>query len=115
MLNFLWSLFIGGVLGLIAGAGTKEGKAMLNFLWSLFIGGVLGLIAGAILGKEVPGGVSGNIIIGFLGSWLGEFLLGPLGPELGGFYLIPALLGAIFCLALYSFVARRIRERPKKE
>ncbi|MBE8861909.1 GlsB/YeaQ/YmgE family stress response membrane protein, partial [Enterococcus faecium] len=50
-----------------------------------------------------------------LGSWLGEFLLGPLGPELGGFYLIPALLGAIFCLALYSFVARRIRERPKKE
>ncbi len=67
------------------------------------------------LGKEVPGGVSGNIIIGFLGSWLGEFLLGPLGPELGGFYLIPALLGAIFCLALYSFVARRIRERPKKE
>ena len=80
---------------------------MLNFLWSLFIGGVLGLIAGAILGKEVPGGVSGNIIIGFLGSWL--------GPELGGFYLIPALLGAIFCLALYSFVARRIRERPKKE
>ncbi len=51
----------------------------------------------------------------FLGSWLGEFLLGPLGPELGGFYLIPALLGAIFCLALYSFVARRIRERPKKE
>ena len=88
---------------------------MLNFLWSLFIGGILGLIAGAILGKEVPGGVSGNIIIGFLGSWLGEFLRGPLGPELGGFYLIPALLGAIFCLALYSFVARRIRERPKKE
>ncbi len=71
---------------------------MLNFLWSLFIGGILGLIAGAILGKEVPGGVSGNIIIGFLGSWLGEFLLGPLGPELGGFYLIPALLGAIFAL-----------------
>ncbi len=34
----------------------------------------------------------------FLGSWLGEFLLGPLGPELGGFYLIPALLGAIFAL-----------------
>ena len=66
--------------------------------------------------KGSPGRcVSGNIIIGFLGSWLGEFLLGPLGPELGGFYLIPALLGAIFCLALYSFVARRIRERPKKE
>ena len=48
---------------------------MLNFLWSLFIGGILGLIAGAILGKEVPGGVSGNIIIGFLGSWLGELFI----------------------------------------
>lgn len=87
---------------------------MLNFLWSLFIGGILGLIAGAILGKEVPRRIW-KYHYRFLGSWLGEFLLGPLGPELGGFYLIPALLGAIFCLALYSFVARRIRERPKKE
>ena len=43
----------------------KGGKGDAEFLWSLFIGGILGLIAGAILGKEVPGGVSGNIIIGF--------------------------------------------------
>ena len=82
---------------------------MLNFLWSLFIGGILGLIAGAILGKEVPGGVSGNIIIGFLGSWLGEFLLGPLGPELGGFYLIPALLGAI--IHLWQDVSENVQRK----
>lgn len=88
---------------------------MLNFLWLLFIGGVLGLIVGVILGKEVLGGVFGNIIIGFLGSWFGEFLLGLLGLEFGGFYLILVLLGVIFCFVFYLFVVRCIREWLKKE
>ncbi len=87
---------------------------MLNFLWSLFIGGVLGLIAGAILGKEVPGGVSGNIIIGFLGSSLGEFLLGPLGPELGGFYLIPSIIGCNF-LPCSLFICGKTHQGTTKE
>lgn len=84
---------------------------MLHFLFSLIVGGVIGLIAGLVLGKEVPGGVTGNIAIGFLGSWLGEFILGDLGPEIAGFYLIPALLGAISCLGIYSYATRRFREK----
>ncbi len=45
---------------------------MIHFLFSLIVGGILGFIAGAVLNEDVPGGVTGNIIIGFFGSWLGE-------------------------------------------
>lgn len=47
---------------------------MLGFIWSLIVGGVLGAIGGMILGKDVPGGMIGNIIVGFLGSWSQETL-----------------------------------------
>ncbi|MBF8807204.1 MAG: GlsB/YeaQ/YmgE family stress response membrane protein [Enterococcus lacertideformus] len=66
---------------------------MLHFLLLLIVGGLLGLIAGLILNEEVPGGIIGNIVIGFLGSWTGEFGLGKLGPSIKGFYLIPSLIG----------------------
>lgn len=82
---------------------------MIHFLFSLIVGGILGFVAGAVLNEDVPGGVTGNIIIGFFGSWLGEFVLGDLGPSISGFYLIPSLIGALFCLALYSFTADYLR------
>ncbi|WP_373792555.1 GlsB/YeaQ/YmgE family stress response membrane protein, partial [Jeotgalibaca porci] len=33
----------------------------MGLIWSLIVGGVLGAIAGAIMGKDVPGGIIGNI------------------------------------------------------
>lgn len=42
----------------------------MGFIWSLIVGGVLGAVAGMILGKDVPGGIIGNIIVGFIGSWI---------------------------------------------
>lgn len=81
---------------------------MLSFIWSVIVGGVLGAIAGAILGKDVPGGVVGNIIVGFIGSWVGTMLLGSFGPTLGGFPIISALIGAVICIAVYSFIAKRM-------
>lgn len=77
---------------------------MLSFLGALVVGSVLGMIAGAILGKDVPGGCTGNIVVGALGSWLGELILGEFGPVIIDVYLIPALLGAILCLVIYYFI-----------
>ena len=66
----------------------------MGFIWSLIIGGIIGWLAGLILGRDVPGGVIGNIIAGFIGAWIGS-ALGGWGPVIGGFYILPALLGAI--------------------
>ncbi|WP_040207062.1 GlsB/YeaQ/YmgE family stress response membrane protein [Neobacillus jeddahensis] len=81
----------------------------MGFIWSLIIGGVIGWGAGLILGRDVPGGILGNIIAGFIGAWLGSLLLGGWGPVIGGFYLIPALIGAIVVVFIVSLILRGMK------
>ncbi|WP_106450957.1 GlsB/YeaQ/YmgE family stress response membrane protein [Trichococcus alkaliphilus] len=82
----------------------------MDFLWSLIVGGVLGALAGAFLGKNVPGGIIGNIIAGFVGSWLGVTLFGAWGPAIGGFYIAPALIGAIILILIVSLIMKSMRK-----
>ena len=84
---------------------------MFSFIWYLIIGGILGWLAGVILGKDIPGGIIGNIIAGFLGSWIGTSLIGEWGPNLGGFYIVPALVGAVVLIFIVSLVLRNTRSR----
>ena len=81
----------------------------MGFIWSLIIGGVIGWLAGLILGRDVPGGVIGNIIAGFIGAWLGSLILGNWGPEIGSFFIVPALIGAIVLVLIVSFVMKSMR------
>ena len=83
----------------------------MEFLWSLIVGGILGALAGAFLGKDVPGGIIGNIIAGFIGSWLGITLFGAWGPAIGGFYIVPALAGAIILIFIVSLIMRSMRTK----
>ena len=79
----------------------------MGWLWSLIVGGIIGWLAGVILGRDIPGGVVGNIIAGFIGSWLGNQLLSGFGPEMGGFFVIPSLIGAIILILIVSFILKR--------
>ncbi|MBP2076544.1 GlsB/YeaQ/YmgE family stress response membrane protein [Oceanobacillus polygoni] len=85
----------------------------MGFIWSLIIGGILGWIASLITGRDIPGGVFGNIIAGIIGAWLGTLLLGQWGPVMGGFYIVPALIGAIVLILVVSFVMRSMRRNTK--
>ncbi|EKN66526.1 hypothetical protein BABA_15492 [Neobacillus bataviensis LMG 21833] len=78
----------------------------MGFIWSLIIGGIIGWLAGLIMGRDVPGGIIGNIIAGFIGAWLGSLLLGGWGPVIGGFYFIPALIGAIALVFILSLILK---------
>ncbi|WP_438432539.1 GlsB/YeaQ/YmgE family stress response membrane protein [Gorillibacterium sp. sgz500922] len=78
----------------------------MGFIWSLIIGGIIGWLAGMIMGRDIPGGIIGNIIAGFIGAWLGSLILGEWGPETGGFYLIPALIGAVVLVFIVSLILR---------
>lgn len=80
------------------------------FIWSLIVGGILGWLASLIVGKDIPGGVIGNIIAGIIGSWLGTLLLGTFGPVIGGYAIIPALIGAIVLIFIVSLLLRAIRK-----
>ncbi|MCT1403239.1 GlsB/YeaQ/YmgE family stress response membrane protein [Paenibacillus sp. p3-SID867] len=81
----------------------------MNFLWSLIVGGIIGWIAGLIMGRDIPGGIIGNIIAGFVGAWLGGLLLGSWGPEMGGFFILPALIGAVVLVFIVSLIMGSMR------
>ncbi|MBP1990416.1 GlsB/YeaQ/YmgE family stress response membrane protein [Paenibacillus eucommiae] len=81
----------------------------MSFLWSLIVGGIIGWLAGLIMGRDIPGGVIGNIVAGFIGAWLGGLILGDWGPAIGGFYFIPALIGSIILVFIASLLMRSMR------
>jgi uncharacterized membrane protein YeaQ/YmgE (transglycosylase-associated protein family) len=83
---------------------------MFSFLWSLVIGGIIGWLAGLIMGRDIPGGVIGNIIAGFIGAWLGQAILGGWGPIVGGFAILPALIGAIAVVFIASLILRGMKK-----
>lgn len=82
----------------------------MGFLWALIIGGLIGWIASLIIGKDVPGGVIGNIIAGFIGSMIGQAIFGSMGPKIAGFAVIPAILGAVILIFIVSLILRAVRK-----
>ena len=73
-------------------------------LWSIIVGGLIGLIAGAITKKGGSMGLIANIIAGLVGSSVGQSLLGSWGPSLAGMAIIPSIVGAVIVVAVVSFI-----------
>jgi len=46
------------------------------------------------------------VITGFIGSWLGTELLGARGPNIGGFHIIPSIIGSILTLLIFFLISR---------
>ncbi|CAN2253958.1 GlsB/YeaQ/YmgE family stress response membrane protein [Bacillus vallismortis] len=83
---------------------------MLSFLVSLVVAILIGLIGSAIVGNRMPGGIFGSMIAGMAGAWIGHGLFGTWGPSLGGFAIIPAIIGAAILVFLLSLVFRGLRK-----
>lgn len=73
-------------------------------LWSIIVGGLIGLIAGAITKKGDSMGMIANIFAGLIGSSVGQSLLGSWGPSLAGMAIIPSIVGAVIVVAVVSFL-----------
>jgi uncharacterized membrane protein YeaQ/YmgE (transglycosylase-associated protein family) len=63
-----------------------------------------------VVGRDIPGGIIGNIIAGFVGAWLGTLILGNWGPHVANFAIIPAIIGAIVLVLLLSLILRGFRK-----
>ena len=61
-------------------------------LWSIIIGGLIGLVAGSITKKGGSMGIVANVVAGLVGSAVGQSLLGTWGPSLAGMALIPSII-----------------------
>ncbi len=77
------------------------------WLWFLFIGGVIGWLAGLII-RGRGFGIIGDIVIGIVGAMLGGWMAGVIGLYAGssvGAFLL-ALVGAVVLVGLTRFVKR---------
>lgn len=77
--------------------------------WFLFIGGVIGWLAGVITtGRGF--GIIGDIVIGIVGAMLGGWMAGAMGlytsSSVGAFLV--ALAGAVVLVGLTRFVVRNV-------
>ena len=71
---------------------------MLGFIFSLLVGALAGYIAGRIMGSETS--TLRNIVLGILGSFVGEFLFGLIGIHATGSIssFVISVLGACVCI-----------------
>ncbi|MBO0409964.1 GlsB/YeaQ/YmgE family stress response membrane protein [Enterococcus hulanensis] len=79
----------------------------MSWLWTLIIGALIGVIAGAITNKGGSMGWIANIVAGLVGSAIGQALLGSWGPSLAGMALVPSIIGAVIVVAVVSFFIGR--------
>jgi len=79
---------------------------MAELLWMLLIAFVVGLCASLPAKGFIPGGLPGTSIAAFAGSWLGNQLLGTFGPDVSGFPVIPAFIGAVGFLSLICVLSK---------
>ncbi len=68
---------------------------------SMFVGLLIGLLAGAITNRGERMGCFGKMFLGWIGAFLGQLLFGAWGPNLNGTAIIPAVLGAMILLAIF--------------
>lgn len=101
-------------MGLVGSAGSQEavpaqkasaegtgliGMGFLPFLWLTIVAVVVSLLMYFLLNVKMVGGPISNIMVGWVGAWLGSPILGHWFKALSadGVYFIPAILG---CAAL---------------
>ncbi|MEF2025924.1 GlsB/YeaQ/YmgE family stress response membrane protein [Streptococcus canis] len=76
----------------------------MGLIWTLIVGALIGVIAGALTKKGGSMVWIANIAAGLVGSYVGQALLGSWGPSLAGMALIPSIIGAIIVVIITSFV-----------
>lgn len=82
---------------------------MIGFLISLVVGGLIGFVAEQIMNRDVPGGIIGNIVLGFLGAWVGGLIIPDFGWVVADFAVFPAIIGALIVVFIYSLIAGKTR------
>ena len=84
-----------------------ENSNVAYWMWFLFIGGVIGWLAGVIV-RGRGFGIIGDIVIGIVGAMLGGWMARAIGLSTGssaGAFLL-ALVGAVVLVGLTRFVVR---------
>ena len=88
----------------------------MGIIIAIIVGGVAGWLASMVMARDASMGIIWNIIVGIIGSLIGNMLIGPaigFGGTIQAFDLegfIMAIVGAVVLLAIVNLVQRgRVR------
>jgi uncharacterized membrane protein YeaQ/YmgE (transglycosylase-associated protein family) len=85
----------------------------MGWIIALIVGGVAGWLASMVMNRDAAMGVFWNIVVGIIGSVVGNLLAGPLLGVSGSVQefsvtgLLIAFVGAVVLLAIVNLVQRR--------
>ena len=85
----------------------------MGWLIALIVGGVAGWLASLVMGRDASMGIIWNIVVGCVGSLIGNALAGPLFgiqgsvQEFSAKGLGIAFVGAVILLAVFNLIQRR--------
>ena len=68
---------------------------------SMFVGLLVGFLAGTLTNRGERMGCFGKMFLGWIGAFIGQLLFGSWGPNLSGTAIIPSVLGAMILLAIF--------------
>ena len=70
-------------------------------LGSMFVGLLVGFLAGTLTNRGERMGCFGKMFLGWIGAFLGQLVFGSWEPNLNGTAIIPSVLGAMILLAIF--------------
>lgn len=86
---------------------------MMGFIWFIIMGGIIGWLASMVMRRDSSMGMILNIVVGIVGSWIGNTVLSPLlgGGTIGAFPpdwqgVLGALIGAVVLLGVLNLIQR---------
>lgn len=85
----------------------------MGWIIALIVGGIAGWLASMVMGRNSSMGIFWNIVVGCIGSLIGNLLSGPLFGIRGSVQefsltgLIIAFIGAVILLAIVNLIQRR--------
>lgn len=88
---------------------------MVGWIIAIIVGGVAGWLASLVMNRDASMGIFWNIVVGIVGSLIGNLLARPLGivtsvQDFSIMSLIVAIVGAIVLLGIVNLVQRgRVR------
>jgi uncharacterized membrane protein YeaQ/YmgE (transglycosylase-associated protein family) len=97
-------------------AGYPHGRSNMGWIIALIVGGVAGWLASLLMNRDASMGMFLNIVVGCIGSVVGNLIAGPLLGISGSVQqfsitgLIVAVLGAVVLLGIFNLIQRgRVR------
>ena len=82
-----------------------------HLLLTLAVAGLVGWLADLVVPGDLPYGWLGAVAAGLIGGWIGQIIIGRMGPNLFGVYLVPAFLGAVILATVFRLLGKSAAER----